>query len=71
MVLFAILVGLICVTIKAWRAQKNLKEESMKDLETRFKPLKDNIKPSALLYRPLNLIRWSITIIILLTLRSY
>jgi hypothetical protein len=73
-IIFVLLLALICIFIKVWRLSKNLNIESVNQFNLNYSQLTDGLKdqPSKIIYfwQPLKFLRWVLTLIILLTLRS-
>ena len=73
--LAVLLLALLCIFIKVWRLTKNLNIDSIKKFNLNYSQLTDGLKDQStnhLLYfwQPIKLLRWVLTLIILLTLRS-
>lgn len=70
-----IMIALLLILMKVWRLIKKLDEESVEEFTTKYAKLTESLKETKVnmlvyMWRPLNLLRWFLTLGILLTLKG-
>jgi hypothetical protein len=76
LVIIATIGSVIAILIRIWNLASNMNNETIQEFKETFSELTTDLRetssdPLVLFWKPLNLIRWLLTLIILTTLNSY